>query len=427
MHSETRARSWWHWQYVRWIFLLPGLAVAFVVGLLALFFVSYLLQFPYFRLLDATHRHASSLGDSFVSLGLGGLAGLLVGSSICWASLVAISPGLLRKAKSAFKWAGAVILVWCLVVVAGVVQGSAPDREIPFATPEWTVKLPPIFTISPGLHTTHKMILPDANHVVVNTGNQLESFDIRSRRVVANRQVKGRDPQLFASSSGKVIVSTGDQLDRFSADLQPDGSSFPIVDGFAELASPSGARIAWQHYAKTPPKVTFVDTETLKTAETFATCNAGTMTDRSVAESVILVDEGSVPAINVCEPGTAQHILYRGDSGSFVYLNNESMLMVGNRLLLLDSAGRVRARDDWPKQQVEFAGASRDGSRFAIAIQRWGWGDPAKINKVTIVIYDTASFRPIARVASKWVSVFSPDGKAVVASSGADISYIRLP
>lgn len=351
-------------------------------------------------------------------------------SVLIWVVLAIISKACRRRTALAAECAIAILCVCSLVTLAGAYIGSPRDRKIPFITPAWTVDFAPTFVIQPYRHVTEKMVFPDVNHLAIISAGQVNVLDTDSRKITAKGWVEGWNPHLFASRSGKLIVSTGENLEKFSVNLQPMGKPFSLAGGFADVASPSGARIAWQHY-KGPPKVTLIDTETLLAAETFTYCNASAITDHSVAE-IVNIGQGNEEAINVCDPGSAEHILLHapiGKIGDFYYLKDQRILLVnGFELTLLDGSGKVLATDHWD-QNCDFAGASRDGTRFAVAIERWGWGDFAEINKVTIIVYDTASFRPIARVRSKreWVSVFAPDGHAIATSSGTSTSYFRVP
>lgn len=425
-----KGHRWWSWRYLRWLTLFPATLIALLIGIIFGEFALYFLQFPYFHFLDLAQRHQSPLGRRFAAYSLGTLPGILVMSVLIWIALVVISKGCRQRTALFAKCASAILCVCCLVTLAGAYIGSPRDRKIPFIAPTWTVDFAPTFVIQPYRHITEKMVFPDVNHLAIISAGQVNVLDTESRKITATQWVEGWNPHLFASRSGKLIVSTSGLLEKFSVNLQPIGKALSLAGGFADVASPSGARIAWQHY-KGPPKVTLIDTETLQAAETFTYCNASAITDHSVAE-LVNIDQGNEEAINVCDPGSADHILLHapiGMIGNFYYLNDQTILLVnGFELTLLDSSGKVLATDHWD-QNCDFAGASKDGTRFAIAIERWGWGDPAEINKVTIIVYDTASFRPIAQVRSKqqWVSVFAPDGHAIATSSGTSTNYFRLP
>ena len=76
---------------------------------------------------------------------------------------------------------------------------------------------------------------------------------------------------------------------------------------------------------------------------------------------------------------------------------------------------------------------SRDGARFAIATERWGFGDPAYINKESVVAYETSSVRPVMTIESEHppslqsASALSPNGNAIAIGAGSGISYFRVP
>lgn len=415
--------------------LLLVIPVAFCVGVFILFLSTYLIQILYFDFLDHMHRYAPRTVASFVLLSSGTSAALLVVAIIIGAVLAAISPGVRRHTRTASAVLVGGFLVACLGIAMFVVARSRPNRKIATAKPVWIAKLDSIPSHSNTFAATRRMVFPDIEHLVIASASELRTLDTRSGEVIAERQV-GREPYIFASSGGKVVLSAGGQLQLLSPQLTPLNISFPLTGGEANEVSPSGARIAWQRFSKDPPKTIFLDTESLKTAETFASCHVETMSDHLVAESVVLVNEGSQPAINVCEPGVAEHILYRGPnqpSYSF-YLNNKAMLMiVGDHLKVIDSEGRLLGEDEWPGEEIGFAGVSRDGSRFAIATERWGFGDPAHINRESIVVYDASTFRALLEIPSEYapylqsLSAFTADGKAFAIGSGSDVRYFHIP
>ena len=436
MNSGNRIRHrLWSWQTLRWLVLLPAVPAALYGGIFALYLSGYFLHSIYLDWLDHAHRYAprAAFGGLFW---LGLSVALLVVSVILSVVLAAISPGFRRRARTASAVLIGVFLLACLGCSAFVVIQSKPDRQIATAKAEWTANLGSMPSDSNTFAATRLMVFPDAGDLVIASPGELRTLDARTGEVIANWQFEGQNPYIFATSSGKVVLSAGGELQLLSAHLLPLGISFPLAGGEANRASPTGARMAWQRFSNGPPKTIFLNTDSLVPEETFASCHVEAMTDHLVAESVILVNERSTPAINVCQPGAAERILYRGENQAYYsfYLNNEVMLMIrGDRLQLTDSQGKLLGEDEWPGEELGFAGVSRDGSRFAIATARWGIGDPAYINRESIVIYDTSTIRPVLEIHSEHVpylqslSAFSPDGKAFAVASDSSVSYFPIP
>jgi hypothetical protein len=350
--------------------------------------------------------------------------------------LAAISPGVRRRSRSIFIFSAIGILACCALIAAVVLIASEPDRRIPFITPAWRVSLDGHLTAQNNYFAaTRHLTVPDPFHVVLAAGGTLTSLDTHSGAILATKSVNGYDPLVFVSHSGKLLVSNGDELQLLSPDLKPLNISFPLPgSGAADHTSPFGARVSWQKFQKELPRTFLLDADSFKIVGEFGDCNVEAISDDSVAQSVVLVKEESTPAIEVCRPKGIDRILYRGPHQShyFFYLDNETMLLInGTRIMLLDRQGAVRGTDSWP-DDVNFAGVSRDGSRFAIATGRWGFGDPAYLNRETIIVYDTATLRPIAQIRSSptpemqsWTAL-SEDGSALAMASGSSLSYFRI-
>jgi hypothetical protein len=433
---SIRTRKVLDWYHLRWLLLLPTLALSALVGAITLFFSVPLAQFPYFALLDAIHRHASRNVAGWAVLSIGGLGDVVVMSLPLVGVLAAISPGFRRRSRSIFTVSAIGVLACCALIAAAVLIASEPDRRIPLTTPTWRVSLDRDLTAqNTYFAATRHLAVPDPFHVVLAAGGTLTSLDAHSGATIGTKSVSGYDPLVFVSSSGKILVSNGDELQLLSPDLQPLNISFPLPgSGAADHISPSGARVSWQRFQKELPRTFLLDADSLKIVGEFGDCNVEAISDDSVAQSVVLVKEESTPAIEVCGPKGTDRVLYRGPHQShyFFYLNNETMLLInGTGITLLDDQGVVRGTDSWP-EDVNFAGVSRDGSRFAIATARWGFGDPAYINRETIIVYDTATLRPIAQVRSEptpemqsW-SALSQDGRALALASGKSLSYFRI-
>lgn len=424
------------WQRLRWLVLLPALLVAILVGAFTLYVSTVLLQSLYFGFLDATGRLASRHVASLATLSFSAILALLVVASILGSVLALISPEFRRKKRTIAYVVFGVFLTANLGVVGGVVARSHPERKLPKISATWMIHHS---EVPPDINTfaaTRVMVFPDQSHLVLESGGTLSDWNAQTAQSVATASVGGFQPFIFATSNGDILVSAGGRLRLLSSLLKPLDISFDLTGGEANRVSPSGARIGWQRFSRNPPKTIFLDTRSLKPRETFASCNIEAMSDKVVDESVVLVNEHSTPAIDVCEPGNSTHPFYRGPFQPFYYfyLTNQVMLILsGDHLKLIDQRGAMLGEDDWSGEDVNFAGVSRDGSRFAIATERSGFGDPPLINKETFVVYETSTASPICEIDSPYPpslqspSALSPDGKAFAIWNGSEIRYFRLP
>jgi len=433
--TEGKQPNVW-WQRLRWLLLLPAFLVAVLIGIFVLYISTALLQPFYFGFLDTMGRFASRQVASLSTLSSSAIFALLAVALILETVLALISTGFRRKTRVIVAVSFGVFLAANLGVVVGILARSHPERRVPTVSATWKTDWLNVASDVNTFAATRVMAFPDDSHLVLESGAKLNALDTQTGQFVAKADIEGRQPFIFASSHGNVVVSAGGRLQLFSAQLRPLNISFEVTGGEANHVSPSGARIGWQRFSKSPPKTVFLDTESLKPKETFDSCNIEAMSDHAVAESVILMKENRTPAINVCEPGNSVYAFYRGPFQPFYYfyLNNEVMLILsGPHLKVVNRQGAVLGEDDWPGGDVNFAGVSRDGSRFAIATERWGFGDPSSINKESFVVYETSSVRPIGKVQSPYPpylqspSALSPDGKAFAIWTGSEIRYYRLP
>jgi hypothetical protein len=433
--TEGKQPNEW-WRRLRWLLLLPAILLAVLIGIFVLYISTALLQPFYFGFLDTTGRSASRHVASLSTTSFSVIFALLVAGSILWIVLALISPGFRRRIGLIVTVSFGVFLAANLGLVIGVLTGSHPERMVPKLSAVWRTDQLKVPSDVNTFAATRVMVFPDDSHVVLESDGKLNALDAQTGQLVAKAGSEGFQPYIFASSNGNVVVSAGGRLQLFSSQLKPLNISFDLTGGEANRASPSGARIGWQRFSKDAPKTVFLDTESLKPKETFASCNIEAMSDQAVADSVVLVNENSTPAINVCEPGNSTYVFYRGPFQPFFYfyLKNEVMLILsGSHLKVINQQGTVLGEDDWPGEDVNFAGVSRDGSRFAIATERWGFGDPPFINKEAFVVYETSSVRPIGKIQSPYPpslqspSALSPDGKAFAIWNGSEVSYFRLP
>jgi hypothetical protein len=219
MHFKNRIAGLWRWQNLRWTLLLLAIPAALCFGILFLYLSSYLFQFLYFDWLDDTHRYAPRAVASHALLLLGLSLALLVVAVILGAVLAAISPAFRQRTRTTSTLLVGAFLTGCLGVAIFVIVRSKPDRKIATAKAIWVAHLDSIPSDSNTFAATRLMVFPDVNHLVIASAGELRTLDTRSGEVIARRQVEGREPYIFASPGGRIVLSAGGQLQLFSSEL----------------------------------------------------------------------------------------------------------------------------------------------------------------------------------------------------------------
>ena len=123
---------------------------------------------------------------------------------------------------------------------------------------------------------------------------------------------------------------------------------------------------------------------------------------------------------------------YNCDPVSLDQLSEDRILVTAcKRFSVFDAQGNLVGSDDFVRPEVRFAALSLDGRRFALLVYVWGFGDPAYVEEEEIVVYDTATARPILAVKSDPRSQsragLSPDGSMLAIRTVHTLSLFQLP
>jgi hypothetical protein len=130
-----------------------------------------------------------------------------------------------------------------------------------------------------------------------------------------------------------------------------------------------------------------------------------------------------------------QHLVFHGQcSGRPAFLDDRRILITGcGTVRILDTSGRTLGAAELLSKGGDFAGVSRDGSRFVIQNSESTWGDPPQLRSESFTIYDSSTVQPIAVVKSKLLperrswTAFSKDGHLFVEGSTGRLSLYRIP
>jgi hypothetical protein len=284
------------------------------------------------------------------------------------------------------------------------------------------------------------VVIVDVGPLVFENGRpkstyRLLSLDLNSG-VIRNRQeVTGyRIPDLYATDDDHVIMGEF-SLARLNSNLSSTSEVFTEKGkGRTIQISPDGRTLAHE----TTPGTELLDSHTfLPTGILFAeSVPTAVSTDAVLTDNVHWV--GQYPhdtSFVTLTDKRGQHLLYHGQcSGRPAFLTDTKVLVTGcGRLAILDTSGQILKEVSLQQKGGDFAGASRDGMRFAIQASESSWGDPPSLRSETFTIYDTNSAMRVAIVRSKvlperrsWAAL-SKDGRLFVTGTPARLTLFRIP
>jgi hypothetical protein len=327
----------------------------------------------------------------------------------------------------------------------------AAQRLVAEIQPLWSVSLndnPSLGETSSSFEATRRAVIAGDRIVVVfQTGPmvyvenrpkgtyRLLSLDLKSGKIM-NQQVISdyRNPDLYATDDDHIIMGEF-SLTRLNPDLTPTSEQFTEKgQGRTIQISPDGTTLAHE----TTPGTELLDSHSfLPTGKRLAES-----TPTAVSRSAVVTDNvhwiGQYPhdsTFVTLSDKSGQHLLYHGQcSGRPTFLDNTKVLVTGcGKLTILDASGRTLQERNLSSKTADFAGVSRDGSRFALQNYETTWGDPPRISSESFTIYDTEKAEPIAIIQSRplperrsW-SAFSKDGHLFVMGSSSKLSLFRIP
>ena len=319
------------------------------------------------------------------------------------------------------------------------------------AKPIWSITLTQ--NVSPGdtnsdfAATRRAIIAGDRIDVVLDVGPtvfvdgrpkgtyRLLSLDLKSGKVMNQQDVSDyRIPDIYTTDDEHAIVGQF-SLRRLNPDLTPAGEHFTENGhGRTIQISPDGSTLAHE----TAPGTELLDSHTLLPTGTRLSESVPTAVSRNavVTDNVHWIGQHPQDSdfVTLVDKG-GEHLIYHGQcSGRPAFLDDTKVLVTGcGKLTILDVAGHAPKEANLQSKVGEFAGVSRDGSRFAIVSSEWSEGDPPQIRSESFTIYSSATAKPLATIRSKvlperrsW-SAFSKDGHLFVMGSSARLSLFSIP
>jgi hypothetical protein len=270
------------------------------------------------------------------------------------------------------------------------------------------------------------------------TTYRLATVDLATGKVLAQQDLPAPSrPSLFATDDGHLLLAQA-SVTRLNPDLTESGEKFAdpsrTVARREILLAPDGATLAWSGDGTT----LFLDAHTLqptglrlKSPLPAAASKSSLLSTAPVWSSQFPKDLGFVALYD----GRSPRLLYRGPcAGHPVFLRDDKILTVAcSKVTILDLTGKLLKELPVGAAFGTFAGASRDGSRFAIESSDYPVVDPSYNATELFTIYDAATFLPVATVTPdslpdtrSW-SAFSQDGKSFFCGSAKKISLYRIP
>ena len=343
--------------------------------------------------------------------------------------------------------------VLTLPFILGALGCSHSDAQpsVVDAEPVWSVVLSqnPVYsdTSSDFAASRRVVIVSDRVVVLIDLGSttyvagrpkgnyRLLSLDLSSGAVLNQQDLSDfRAPDLYATDDDHVIIGEF-SLRRLNPDLTPTVEQFTETGhGRTIQISPDGRTLAHE----TAPGTELLDSHTLRPTGIRLTESVPT----AVSANAVLTDNvhwiGQYPkdlTFVTLTDEVGQHLVFHGQcSGRPAFLDDKRILITGCGIVrILDPSGHTLGETELPSKNGDFAGVSRDGSRFVIQNSESSWGDPPRIRSERFTIYDSFKVQPIAVVNSKalperrsWTA-FSKDGHLFIAGIPGNLRLYRIP
>ena len=353
------------------------------------------------------------------------------------------------------NWWGSVLILLTVLLAALSSTGFFQKRGAPpDAIRIWTTELQSQEEVFPGRNTRSPfssirqvVFVGDRILAVFDTGSvhyqgdrpistyRLVSLDAKTGLGKEWKEFErpwGLLPYLYATNDGHAILA-GSSLISLNPDLTPAGPTFNFEHGGIEYISPDGSTLAWETY----PGITLLNSHTLSPVGKPLEQSGPT----SVSAHGVLTDSdywyGDYPndkAFVTFSDEKGSHLLYHGACESRPqFLNNDRVLLAAcGHLRILNLEGKILSDSRLLGAQINFAGVSQNGMRFALSFsdQR---GDPPETLYEYFMIFDVATAQPISKIKmtdlpgfQSW-SAFSADGRYFVVGGPDHLSLYQLP
>jgi hypothetical protein len=267
---------------------------------------------------------------------------------------------------------------------------------------------------------------------------RLATLERGTGKVLAQRDLQDQArPLLFATDDEHLLLQQSGVV-RLNPDLTESGEKF-VPAGRSEgrrglyLSADGGTLGLW-----TNGSTGFLDAHTLRPLGV----RIRGPEPSAVGRRSLLADDPAWAAefpgaagFIVLKDALAPRLLYRGPcAGHPVFLGEDRILTVAcGKVSILDLSGKLLKELPLGAAYGAFAGASIDGSRFAIESSDYPSTDPAWEASELFTLWDAATLAPVATVrpealpdARSWAA-FSQDGKSFLTGGPKKVSLYRTP
>jgi len=268
----------------------------------------------------------------------------------------------------------------------------------------------------------------------------LISLDVSDGRVSATRQMEASvyvGPYLFRTAYDQVILNTGFNAILLNRDLSETGIGYEISGGRIQNVSPDGTVLGLEQIGGV---LRMLDTRSLQpTGLDLVVSSPNTISARSAVTTGTV--QPSAPRdfrngyiVNAGDDAP----LYSGGCRQYIqpqFLRNDRVLLSCGDSFQVQEGSHVFFRQRFFGRHVSFAGVSRDGKRFAVAVIERGMFDPWPIKSEEIIINDVDTGKAIAKVGvpltdfsgeQAW-SALSATGDYLVAGGPKVLRLYKIP
>jgi len=266
--------------------------------------------------------------------------------------------------------------------------------------------------------------------------NEVHGFVLNAKNGKILREAhwtSGSWPFLFATSNGKHAVVTEAGMTLYSQGLQ---SAIATRAHTADKVSPDGRYLSASESIPGHGVTTFIDSETLKPNGTqFQDIYVWSIADNRVAYSAFRGEKGVVLIKDI----TKQMPEYETDCKDVRpnFITSNLLAVIGcERLDVVSLTGGKTFTSTLKGADAFFAGASRDGSRFAVIQVFARPGDPPRLSLERVTVFDVTRQKAVFATdisdlkgattgASSGVAL-SPDGTSLAINSAGVVRLFAL-
>lgn len=266
--------------------------------------------------------------------------------------------------------------------------------------------------------------------------NEVRGFVLDAKNGSILREVhwtSGSWPFLFATFTGKYAVVTQAGMAVYSQGLQ---NILATGSHVADKASPDGHFLSATETIPGHGTTIFIDADTLKANGTeFRDVYVWSIADNRIASSASRNASGIVLVTDVRKQPARYETDCRDIRPNFI--TSDLLAVLGcKRVDVVSLTGGKVFSSTSEGDEAFFATASRDGSRFAVMQTFLMAGDPPRLSKERVTVFDVARRRPVfvTDISDLWGSTpgessgvaLSPDGSTLAVNSAGVVRLFAL-